>query len=143
MTLSNSQPMCLLKLEQYSDKQKRAMKRVLDSLDSLEKRMNNHYSGQRAHERKDYRGIVWISVPNDDPTIGSSFNSVQVWSRSISQSGISFIYPFPIYQSTILVGIPVSSDQTTWFRSEIVRQREFEEEQFWEYGVKFVGKATT
>ncbi len=136
----NTRLMCLLNLNQYSEKQNRALSRVLDSLDHLEKRMNVHYSGKRIHERKDFRGIVLISTPNDDPFDECDVNTVKVWSRSISQSGLSFVYPFPIFQTEILVGVPVTDDQVSWFRSEIVRQKEIEEEKFWEYGVKFLGK---
>lgn len=136
----NTRLMCLLNLDQYSEKQNRALSRVLDSLDNLEKRMSVHYSGKRNHERKDFRGIVMISIPNDDPLDECDVNTVKVWSRSISQSGLSFVYPFPIFQAEILVGVPVTDDQVSWFRSEIVRQKEIEEENFWEYGVKFLGK---
>lgn len=141
MSLSNTQKMSILELEEYSDKQKRAMARVLDTLDRIDKRTVSHYSNKRAHERKVYRGIVLVSFPNEDQTAEEIVKSVKVCSRSISQSGLSFVYPFRIFQNEILVGVPVSNDQTTWFRSEIVRQKEIQEEQFWEYGVKFLGKA--
>ncbi len=141
MSLSHTRLTSILDLEAYSDKQKRAMRRVLDTLDRIDKRTVSHYSDKRAHERKVYRGIAWISFPNEDPLAEDDVKSVKVCSRSISQSGLSFVYPFPIFQTNILVGIPVSNDQTTWFRSEIVRRKDFQEEQFWEYGVKFLGKA--
>ena len=135
--------MSLINLEQYSEKQNRAISRVLDTLDRLDKRMSIHYSNKRAHERKDFRGIVWITVPDEEFAEEGTVNTIKVWSRSISQSGLSFIYPFPIYQKTIHVGIPVQGDQVTWFRAEVVRQKEIEEEQFWEYGVRFLGKVVT
>ncbi|MCA9019249.1 MAG: hypothetical protein KDA74_03845 [Planctomycetaceae bacterium] len=89
--------MSLINLEQYTEKQNRAISRVLDTLDRLEKRMNIHYSDKRAHERKDFRGIVWISVPDQDYVEEGGVNTIKVWSRSISQSGLSFIYPQQIY----------------------------------------------
>lgn len=136
--------MSLINLEQYSEKQNRAISRILDSLDRLDKRMTLHYSNVRAHERKDFRGIVWISVPQEDE-LGSeeSTETIKVWSRSISQSGLSFICPFPIHRDEIHVGVPVQGDHVTWFRSQIVRRKEIAEEQFWEHGVRFLGKVIT
>jgi len=133
--------MSLINLDQYTEKQNRALSRVLDTLDRLEKRTNNHYSDKRAHERKDFRGTVWFRIPDDTHSDEGEVNpNIRVWSRSISQSGLSFIYPNHILTTIIEVGVSVQDNQVTWFRAEIVRQREFEEEHFWEYGVKFLGK---
>ncbi|WP_298868854.1 PilZ domain-containing protein [uncultured Gimesia sp.] len=132
--------MGLINLEQYTDKQNRAISRVLDTLDRLEKRTDAHFSDNRAHERKNFRGVVWIATDPVNRAVTDEVNAIKVWSRSISQSGLSFIYPFRIYQKLIQVGIPVQDNQVTWFRVEIVRDKEIEEEQFWEYGVRFLGK---
>ena len=134
--------MSLINLEQYSVKQNRAITRVLDTLDRIDQRTGVHYSNKRSHERKDFRGVVWISLPDSDAADDQESTTIKVWSRSISQSGLSFIYPFPIYRNNILVGVPVQGSQVTWFRSEIVRQKEIQEEQFWEFGVRFLGKVT-
>ncbi|WP_417381209.1 hypothetical protein [Gimesia sp.] len=135
--------MSLINLDQYTVKQNRAVSRVLDTLDRMDRRTGLHYSEKRAHERKDFRGIVWISLPDSDAIDDQESTTIKVWSRSISQSGLSFIYPFPIYRSNIMVGIPVQDSHIAWFRSEIVRQKEIQEEQFWEFGVRFVGKVIT
>ncbi|MFH1301622.1 MAG: PilZ domain-containing protein [Planctomycetota bacterium] len=132
--------MSLISLEQYTEKQNRAISRVLDLLDRIEKRTNVHYSEKRSHERKDFRGIVWISIPDKNSAEDAEVDTIKVWSRSISQSGLSFIYPLPIRQTTIHVGVPVQGNQVTWFRSEVVRRKEVQEEHFWEYGVRFLGK---
>ncbi len=130
--------MSLISLEQYSEKQNRAINRVLDTLDRLDARTSAHYSEKRAHERKAFRGLVWLSIPDGTQEFDQAMT--KVWSRSISQSGLSFIYPMRIYETQIRVGVPVGADQVTWFRAEIVRQKEVEEEHFWEYGVRFLGK---
>lgn len=130
--------MSLVSLEQYTDKQNRSINRVLDTLDRIEQRTNVHYSEKRSHERKDFRGLVWISTP--EGTEEGEFSTTKVWSRSISQSGLSFIYPQRIYETQIRVGVPVSNEQITWFRAEIVRHKEVMDEEFWEYGVRFLGK---
>ncbi|QDT93203.1 hypothetical protein [Gimesia algae] len=134
--------MSLINLDQYTVKQNRAVLRVLDSLDRMDQRTGLHYSEKRAHERKDFRGIVWISLPDSD-VADDQETTIKVWSRSISQSGLSFIYPFPIYRNSIMVGVPVQDTHVAWFRSEIVRQKEIQEEQFWEFGVRFLGKVIT
>lgn len=132
--------MSLINLEQYTEKQNRAITRVLDTLDRLEQRTNAHYSENRAHERKKYRGVVWINPMEDLAPEEEVVNVTKVWSRSISQSGLSFINPSRIQQTRIQVGIPVEDNQVVWFHAEIVRHREVAEENFWEYGVKFLGK---
>lgn len=133
--------MSLINLEQYTDKQNRAITRILDTLDRLERRTNLHYSDKRKHERKDFRGIVWIRIPQNTRSEEEDDTSdIRVWSRSLSQSGLSFIYPYNIYPNQIEVGVPVQNHQVTWFRAEVVRQKEIGEENFWEYGVKFLGK---
>jgi len=132
--------MGLINLEQYTDKQNRAISRVLDTLDRLDKITTAHYSDKRKHERKNFRGVVWINTVPELNSENDVFSTTKVWSRSISQSGLSFIYPSPIQQTQIQVGIPAEETQIIWFRAEIVRQREVEEEKFWEYGVKFLGK---
>lgn len=129
--------MSLISLDQYTEKQNRAINRVLDTLDRIEQRTDSHFSDKRAHERKQFRGLVWISIPDGSQEFDQA--RTQVWSRSISQSGLSFIYPMRIYESQIQVGVPVGA-QVTWFRAEIVRQKEIQEEHFWEYGVRFLGK---
>ena len=130
--------MSLISPEQYNDKQNRAINRVLDTLDRLEARTSAHYSEKRSHERKDFRGLIWLSIADVNQEFDRA--TTKVWSRSISQSGLSFIYPMRIYETQIRVGVPVGPDQVTWFRAEIVRHREVEEEHFWEYGVRFLGK---
>lgn len=133
--------MSLINLEQYSDKQNRAITRILDTLDRLEKRTNPHFSDRRKHERKDFRGVVWIRIPQNSRSEEEEVTSeIRVWARSLSQSGLSFIYPFRIYTTEIEVGVPVENHQAIWFRAEIVRQKEIGEESFWEFGVKFLGK---
>ncbi|MFK7779419.1 MAG: PilZ domain-containing protein [Gimesia sp.] len=132
--------MGLINLEQYNERQIRAIPRVLDSLDRLEKRTNAHYSENRIHERKNFRGVVWIKTPLDISSDEDEISCTKVWSNSISQSGLSFIYPFQFSEKLILVGVPIQDNQVTWFRAEIVRHREIIEENFWEYGVKFLGK---
>ncbi len=130
--------MSLINLDQYTERQSRAINRVLDTLDRIEQRTDAHYSEKRSHERKKFRGLVWLSIPDGSQEFDQA--TTQVWSRSISQSGLSFIYPMRIYETEVRVGVPVSADQVTWFRAEIVRQKEIQEEHFWEYGVRFLGK---
>lgn len=130
--------MSLISLEQYNDKQNRAINRILDTLDRLEARTSSHYSERRSHERKNFRGLIWLSIA--DVNQEYDWATTKVWSRSISQSGLSFIYPMRIYETQIRVGVPVGPDQVTWFRAEIVRHKEVAEEHFWEYGVRFLGK---
>ena len=133
----------LVSLDQYCDKQKRAAARVLDSLDQLDARLASHYASKRRHNRIPYRGEAILCFPSPDQPIlnPNSEDACRVHVRSLSQSGLAFIYPGVIAQSTMLIGLHLPNSETTWFSAEVVRQREIEQEEFWEYGVKFLQRA--
>lgn len=132
-----------LSTDDYSDSQKRSAARVLESLDQLESRLHGHYAGKRRHSRVKFRGIATLCFRGpDQATIDpATSESCVVHARSLSQSGLSFIYPGRIEEKSVLVGMELHSSELTWFMSEIVRQKEVPGEGFWEYGVKFLQRA--
>ena len=135
--------MSLCSIEEYSENVSRAAVRVLDMLDRLESRTAPLYEKQRGHARSQYRGIVRIREVTDDVEV-TDFDEIEecmVWGRSVSQSGISFIYPGSHEWQKIFVGIEVPGRGLTWMRAEAVRGRQVSDEDFWEYGVRFLGRA--
>lgn len=132
-----------LSIERYSEKQSRSAARVLDTLDQLDSRLAGHFSGKRRHTRVQYRGHGTICLPDPDQPILdlASSSSFSVHVRSLSQSGLSFIYPGEIVEKNVVVGLEQGGKAATWFVAEIVRIKEIVEEGFWEYGVKFVRRA--
>jgi hypothetical protein len=132
-----------LSLENYNERQNRSAHRVLDTLDQLDTRLSTHYSGKRRHTRVQYRGVGTVCFPNPDVSIldPSSAGAFSVHIRSLSQSGLSFIYPGEIPERNVLVGLDQAGRTKTWFAAEIVRVKAIEEEGFWEYGVKFLRRA--
>ncbi len=134
-------PLC--SIEEYSENISRAAVRVLDMLDRLESRTATVYEKQRRHARSDFRGIIRIREVVDESEI-TDFDELDeclVWGRSVSQSGLSFIYPESRDWHTIFVGIEVPGRGQTWMRAEIVRSRQVTDEDFWEFGVRFLGRA--
>ena len=135
--------MQLRSIEEYSETDSRAAVRVLDMLDRLESRTALVYEKQRGHSRSCYRGIVRIREACEGVEI-TDFNELDecmVWGRSVSQSGLSFIYPGQREWQKIFVGIEVPGRGPTWLRAETVRSRQVTDEEFWEYGVRFLGRA--
>lgn len=135
--------MSYLSTENYSETQKRSAQRVLDSLDQLESRLQGHYAGKRRHSRVKFRGVAKICFRGPDQAVLDPATSelCVVHARSLSQSGLSFIYPGRIEEKSVLVGMELQSSELTWFVAEIVRQKEVPGEGFWEYGVKFLQRA--
>ncbi|WP_166823697.1 hypothetical protein [Thalassoroseus pseudoceratinae] len=135
--------MPLSSIEEYSENISRAAVRALDVLDRLETRTGAVYEQQRSHTRSCYRGIIRIreAINTDDITDFDELEECMVWGRSVSQSGLSFIYPEQRQWQSIFVGIEVPGRGPTWMRAETVRCRQVTDEDFWEYGVRFLGRA--
>lgn len=119
--------------EHYTEKQKRSAQRLIESLVRTESRLSDHYSQVRSHQRQVCRNILLIRIPNGENTVGFS-----VYMRDISASGTSFLYPGVIEAQEILVGIPVTGREPTWFQGKVVRCKQVMNEDFWDYGVKFL-----
>ncbi|MEM7813179.1 MAG: PilZ domain-containing protein [Planctomycetota bacterium] len=124
-------------IAEYSATEQRAAERVLDTLDQLELRMDAHFARQRQHQRAQFRGRATIRIPAP----GAEPISFEVYSRSLSQGGLSFICPQEIHAERLLVGLHLPNGECRWFHGVIMRSREVTDEEFWEYGVAFHGRA--
>lgn len=107
----------------------------------IEERAKRLYADQRAHQRIDYQGLVVVSIPRKFSQAIEIYSGemVTVSGRSLSQSGISLVCSDLIQQEEIFVKLPLNSPIHTWFSSKIVRKRKIIDD-FWEYGVQFLGR---
>ena len=121
----------------YTDSQQRSAQRALDTLDRLENRLDAHFSGKRRHARRPFRGTATIRMPAAGENRPAEF---RVWTRSISESGLSFICPWQIAEPWVLVGLETAPGRPVWFFADIVRRKEVPEENFWDHGVAFRGR---
>ena len=123
-------------VENYSDRQTKTAMRILDTLDRSESRLIDHYTQIRHHKRASCRKVIHIRIP----VPGGQPEAFSVYMRDVSASGAGFIYPGEIQTSEVMVGIPIPGKDDTWFQGKIVRCKEFMQEGFWDFGVKFTGR---
>ena len=114
--------------------------RVLDTLDRWEERLNLHYSPLRGFERKAFRSQVLVAVPPLPPSPRPN-EPFRVWARNVSQGGVSFVYRVQLDVAKLFVGLLRGEQPVLWFRGEVVRARPVHEG-YWEYGVRFLERAT-
>lgn len=123
-------------VDQYTEKQKRTVQRILDSLKRNEERTGSHYKASRAHSRRLCHSVVEITLE----TLEGEKLTFNAYMGDVSSSGMSFVYPRELPSPDIIVGIPLGGSEKAFFNGEIVRMREFPGEEFIEYGVKFAGR---
>ncbi|MDQ3332617.1 MAG: hypothetical protein M3552_18540 [Planctomycetota bacterium] len=129
--------MSAVTLNEYAESQKRCAQRALDALDRLDSRLGSHYSDRRRHVRRTFRSIATVRLA---ATAGSEARDVTVWTREISESGMSFICPDQITDEWALIRLEVSPGSPVWFVADIIRRREVPSEEFWEHGIAFRGR---
>lgn len=126
-------------VDQYSPKQEKSAHRLLESLERNELRTQSVYNTQRSTPRRSFGGTIEVTLKNPYPVSEEKQNeTITVYSADISGGGAGFIYPGEITQSELIVQIPINGRDPLIFKGTIVRRKEIVEEQFWEYGVKFI-----
>lgn len=126
----------MIGVEHYDEKRQRAAQRVLDTLDRLDEREGKIYDRDR--QRRQFRSLITVSVADPDNPIlkPGPENSFRAWGRSISETGLAFIHVEPIKHDAMLIRLDLG-EKPIWFRAQAVRSREFAEEGFFEFGVRF------
>lgn len=131
--------MSFLNVADYSERQNRALQRILDQMDRCNTRTEQHYSRLRKFERRPYRGPVSVFLPSPeqlDPPL-NGHGCFTAWSYSLSQGGMGFVTPNQVDDHTVVVGVHLPNGTIRWFRGDIVRRREIPGEEFFDYGVAF------
>lgn len=130
--------------EPFTERQCRAIQRILDQMDRAATRTESQYSRARQHERKPYRGPISIYVPqtNNAAPPNDGAGCPMGWAYSLSQGGMGFISLEIFEAEEIYVGIHLANGAIRWMRGRTVRTRAIPEEQFIDHGVAF-GSAPT
>jgi hypothetical protein len=131
--------MPFLNVASYSERQQRAVQRILDQLARSNLRNETQYARLRKSARKPYQGCLSIFLPSpqqpDPPPQGPG--TFTAWSYSLSQGGVGFVTPNDFDEQVIVVGIHLPNGSTRWLRGDVVRKRQFPGEEFFDYGVAF------
>jgi hypothetical protein len=129
--------MSTITLDGYTDSQHRAAQRAMDALDRLDTRLGNHYSDRRRHVRRSFRSVATVRLA---AAAEGAPREVTVWTREISESGMSFISPERIADEWALIRLEISPGNPVWFVADIIRCRELPSDDFWEHGIAFRGR---
>ncbi|MCA9040070.1 MAG: hypothetical protein KDA65_06985 [Planctomycetaceae bacterium] len=118
---------------------------ALDMLDRWDAKMQGHLTQKRVFDRQRFRSKAIIrtyETTNDEETnTDNKTTSIMVWSRNISQEGISFIAAEVLELGIYLIGLNPDKPNELWIKLEIVRSRKVHNN-FWEYGGKMLERMT-
>ena len=129
----------MIGIDQYSRAQRRAAKRVMARLTQLERMESRRHRAKRQFERNSFFSTAILRIPRGDGSVDESTAgpSCTVWTRDLSRSGVSFICPFEVEGSRVVLGFRLPDESIKWYQAEIVREREIPDEVFWDYGTVF------
>ena len=115
---------------------------VLSILDRWSGRLDGHCSQKRQISRRPFRSRITIYIPGADSLAGESAEAAnfQAWGRNLSQTGLGFVYKGQIKSENLIICLDPDATGSHWFNAELVRSRQVHND-FWEYGVKFIGRA--
>ena len=130
--------MTITSLDQYSDRQHRALQRILERMTVSDQRAEPLYRRHRQHDRRQFQGAVLICLPAEAPEPSEDHPSTfQAWAYNLSQGGMGFVSPSPIDGEHVSVGLKLPTGGVRWMAGRIVRRRRIPEEEFFDYGVGF------
>lgn len=134
---SDAPPLEVVGLEAYTDKQRRLATCALELLQGSRLLTDRQHARSRLHPRAKLQMAATIGLLDSESTLldAGAGKVFRVPVQDISQGGLCFIHPGPLPPGQILVGLPLSDDQPTWFVGQIVRVREVGDTGFWEHGV--------
>lgn len=131
--------MSLAFITEFTERQNRTLKRIVEMLNAAEARTESMYKRARKHDRKEFQGRIYIFVPTavsaepseDCPT------TLPAWAYNLSQGGVGFVAPNEIAQKSVAIGLKRPDGAIRWMTGRIVRSRPIPNEDFFDYGVAF------
>lgn len=126
-------------IPQYTERQNRSLKRIVESLTAAQSRTKACYERLRTSDRKEFQNQVLVcqttpTDPEPSPTHPSTFPA---WAYNLSQGGIGFVALPVIGQYSVSIGIRTHEGSVRWLTGCVVRARTIPEEDFIDYGVAF------
>ncbi|HET6325225.1 MAG TPA: hypothetical protein VFG04_11165 [Planctomycetaceae bacterium] len=117
--------------------------RVLKILARWDEKMRGRQTQKRSQERCAYpaRMSVYHHEIKTRPGRSAEAAPISVWARNVSALGVGFIYKGQIPAKRVVLCLDPDAGAKTWLLVEIVRRRQVHNE-FWDYGAKFIGRAT-
>lgn len=132
-------------IAQYTDRQNRSLKRIVESLTAAQTRTRSCYQHLRKYDRKDFQDqiLVCLTTPSKPEPSETHASTFPAWAYSLSQGGVGFVALTPISQGTVSIGIRSVAGSIRWLTGRIVRTRPIPEEEFIDYGVAFQSQRVT
>lgn len=128
--------------ETFDAREERLAAEVIEMLDRWSDRLDGHHGQRREHSRRQFRARVAIYVPESNSMAGecAEATTVRVWARNISQGGLGFVYRGQLHADQLIVCLDPDTAGVHWVHAVVVRARQVHHD-FWDYGVKFMGRA--
>lgn len=123
----------------YSERQNRALQRIVELMVADENRAEARYRSHRRHDRLPFRGTVQVCQPTPAFPVPSEAHptAVFVWAYNLSSGGIGFVAPKMLAEGTVVIGLKLPDGKMRWMPGRIVRVRRIPQEEFFDYGVVF------
>lgn len=120
----------------------KVIEETLDILDNWSSRLEGHCAQKRGEERTEYRQLVSLYVPRSEFNGGDDdvLEMIVVTARNLSRSGLSFLHSKNLRSENIVVGLGQDKKDRIYLKSKTVRRRQVQND-LWEFGVKFTGRA--
>lgn len=125
----------------FSEREQRDIARILDRMDRVSNRTEQHYSRMRKHDRKPYRGPLSVFLPTEfhmSPPANGDERCLPAWSYSLSQGGVGMIMLEELTWNELWIGVHLPNHSLRWMYGRIVRRRQVPEEAFFDYGISFM-----
>lgn len=132
-----------MRLQHNSPNYEKLAQETLNIMDRWDEKFSHHLNPERQHERKSFRSRLHARIPERETTNGIKIpsHSFLVWTRDLSQTGVSFIYQEELKTDSLHLCLNTESSGDLWYLVEIVRKRQVYNH-FWDYGVQFRERIT-
>ena len=128
----------MLTVEQYSERQRRAVERIISTLCHADHRSGTRYVRFRRHPRKQFQRPVLVCLAADLEEASEDHpTAFQAISYNISQGGIGLLLPTRLPVDRLFIGLRLPDGRIRWMKGRITRVRHIPEEEFLDCGIAF------